>query len=119
MSDNRQSYQEIRMLLTLQRCYLERKTKDELLDLVNLLSCEMLAYRDMAYGPNRTAAFFNRKRSWVYEAMSRPSTELQRGLARIAARERGGLLFLVSDLVTLRRKLFNREGIKEGAEIHA
>lgn len=109
VSNDCQSYQQIRMLLTLQRSSLEKKSKEELLDLVSLLSTELLAFRDMTYGPNRTAEFFNRSRSWVYEAMSRPSTELQRGLARIAARERGGLLFQVSDLVRLRKKLFRRE----------
>ena len=100
-------FQEVRLLVTMQDSELTSKTKDELVDLVGMLAQELLRYRDMTCGPNAAARFFNRKRSWIYEAMSRPNTELQRNLCEVAAREPGGLLFRLSDLVRLRKKLFN------------
>ncbi len=106
--DRRGRFQEVRMLVTMQERGLDTKTKDELVEMVGMLARELLRYRDLACGPDAAAQFFNRKRSWIYEAMSRPNTELQHSLCEVAARESGGLLFRLSDLVRLRRRLFNR-----------
>ena len=103
-------FQNIRELTkSIRRQELEGKTQEELIDMVEALGRELIAYRDVTCGPESAARFFNRKRSWIYEAMSRPGTELQRSLSRIVAREPGGLLFRLSDLVRLRRRLFRKE----------
>ncbi len=102
-------FQEVRFLVTLETDNFVDKSKDELAAMVLALSRELLAYRDMTVDPESAARFFNRKRSWIYESMSRPHTELQCSLSEVVAREPGGLLFRLSDLVRLRRNLFKRE----------
>ena len=89
--------------------YMHDKSREELVDMVTELSRELLDYVDLTCGPDTAARLFNRKRSWIYEAMSRPNTELQVNLSKVAARESGGLLFRYSDLVYLRSQLFERE----------
>jgi hypothetical protein len=89
---------------------LQARTKDELANMVQELSRELLHYCDMTCNAESAARFFGRKRSWIYESMSRPGTKLQRDLSEVAAREPGGLLFRLSDLARLRRELFeNRD----------
>lgn len=101
--------EEVQSLVALKRKQLETWSKEALVDLAMAQRKELLGYQDLTCGPESAARFFNRKRSWVYEAMSRPHTKLQKCLCRVVARDPGGLLFRLSDLMRLRRQLFERD----------
>ena len=96
----------IRVLLGMSRRTLEERRKDDVIDLALFLKRVLLRYANVTCGAEEAAAMFRKKRSWVYDAMSRPATPLQRAVAAIACRESGGLLFRLSDLVSLREQLF-------------
>ncbi len=105
---------DVRLLSQIKREHLEAHSKAELSALVQSLARELVQYRDELYGPNRAASMFNRRRTWIYDAMSRPRTWLQRQVAKVVIREAGGLLFPLADLVQIRRRLRNREKEKRG-----
>ena len=102
-------FRDIRELTRLTREELLKETKEELADMYVAIARELVAVKDITCGPESAARFFNKKRSWVYDAIRRPTTKLQRGIARIVVREKGGLLFRLSDLVKLRRRLFRKD----------
>lgn len=95
--------QDIEMLVSL---HLESRTREELIKFVEVLARELLAYRDLLCGTAPAARILGRPRSWVYDAVSRPSNSTQRQVADLVAREGASLVFRVSDLVRLRRNLF-------------
>lgn len=84
----------------------ESGTREELIQLIELLARELLAYRDLICDAATAARILGRKRSWIYDAVSRPASELQRRIAAMVAREKTSLVFRMSDLIRLRRELF-------------
>lgn len=82
-------------------------SKNELIEMTMALYSELLKYQDIVCDAESAARFFNRKRSWVYQATSRPHTVLQKRLADVAVRQPGGMLFRLSDLAQLRSEFFS------------
>lgn len=103
------SFDVLRVLVTLKNEDISQRSKAEITEGFEILANELLDYKDKTCDAASAARFFNRKRSWIYEATSRPSTEFQRRLAEVAHRKSGVLVFRVSDLVELRRTIWQQE----------
>ena len=105
-NEKNEGVRDMQILLGLRREELLRKGKDELIDFTLLLGRVLLRHIDETYGPREAAEMFNRKKTWIYDAMHRPRTQLQRDIAKVAGREDGGLLFRLSDLIQIRDGIF-------------
>ena len=104
-----EQYRDIRILSGLDRDALLQRRKEDLAEITLLLGKALQRHLDEIVSAREAAEFFNRRKSWIYDAMSRPRTDLQRQLAMIASRQDGGLLFRLSDLVLLRDSLFREQ----------
>ncbi len=107
--ETRNGSRDIQIILGLSREDLLVKRKDDVVDLTLLIGRALLRHIDETYGPREAAEMFNRKKTWIYDAMHRPRTRLQRDIAKVAGREDGGLLFRLSDLIKIRDKIFEGE----------
>lgn len=85
--------------------YLVERDRGELVELIMALAGALNSYTDKMIGSREVAEIFNRKKSWIYDAMSRPRTELQKKVAQLAVRQEGGLMFRMSDIAKLRNEM--------------
>ena len=99
----------IRRLVTLETEDLSTLSREELEKNYRQMGRLVSHFMDVTCDATSTGRFFSRKRSWVYEATSRPSTDVQRQVGRLASRQSGGLVFYLYDLVRLRRQLFKKD----------
>lgn len=106
------SLREMDALANTDRNALMQKDPDELVEMVMWLNRRLLEYVDKMIGPREVAEMFNRRKSWIYDAMARPRTELQRRIGTLAYREGGVLLFRKSDIVLLRNELIGGDNAK-------
>jgi len=102
----------VNALATMDRGALVQMNPDELAEMVVKLSQRLLKYTDRMVGPREVAEMFGRRKSWIYDAMARPRTELQRRIGRLACREGGMILFRMSDMVQLRNEIMGGEYAK-------
>lgn len=100
----------IKKLTTINRESLGEMEKTDIIEVTLFLSRHALRTLDRLLGAREVAEMFNRKKSWIYDAMTRPRTHLQRELAKRAIRMDGNLYFRLSDAIMVRESLFERDG---------
>ena len=103
---------DVLILLDLTRDILSQKSKDEMIEFLLLMRRTLLSCKDKICGPREAAKMFDRKKSWIYDAINRPRTDLQREVAKVAKRDKSGLIvFSFIDLVVIRNRLLSVGGV--------
>lgn len=109
IGNNNGGVKDLEVLLKLGKEDIEEKGRDELVMLFKFLLRVLKRYADKTCGPREAAEIFDRRKSWIYDALSRPKTELQHAVAQVAGREDGGIVFRRSDLIHIRDEIFRQE----------
>lgn len=81
------------------------KSRLELMKMIETLSVKLQAYEGQMIGPREAAEMFNRKKSWIYDAIARPKTPVQMQLASAVKRDNRVILFRLSDVVRIRERM--------------
>ncbi|GEM_PF-4915201 len=98
---------DIVMLAQLDPDRLLNRDKQDLVQLITILSQDLLSYRNRCYGVNEVAEMFDRSTDWVYSALSRPQTTLQTEIFNAAKRDGRLVSFSAIELVRIKQDFLN------------